>query len=200
MKLFLDGFPALDYAARMVSLDAIKKAWEVAEIQHGRVALALVSRRTRKCPNRACARARHCLAEADILQPPPASSDCPLMSKAEWRACVSGIGRNLDDILAPFSGEQDAATHDPHPGGRNAAVAEPPPTRPARTARIAYWWLLWTVREGAYVSKMRAGKVPKLDAMVLDARRSSGCRCVRDTGQIAPKCAYRCRDNWRRRP
>jgi hypothetical protein len=67
----------------------------------GRLALALVSARAERCANKACGRARRCLARfgpgANYHTP---MGSCPNMSAAEWRAVSWGMEAGLM-ILRP---------------------------------------------------------------------------------------------------
>ena len=70
----------------------------------GRFALALVSERAAKCPNRACHRRKRCLARfrpGDNYHRPAGS--CPIMTAAEWRSVSLGMRGSLL-LLQPWLG------------------------------------------------------------------------------------------------
>ena len=64
------------------------------DIMKGRLALALVSARAKKCPRKDCARKGRCLGRLATSFHAPIG-DCPNMSAAEWRAVSLGVQRNL---------------------------------------------------------------------------------------------------------
>ena len=74
-----------------------------ADIWRARLTLALVSARTRDCPNRRCTRARHCLAAMgpnfNVNKP---MGECPNMSAAEWGTVSLGMVRVANRLRHHF--------------------------------------------------------------------------------------------------
>lgn len=159
----------------------------------GRLALALVSARAERCPDKRCARLRRCGARfgqvgSNVHTPIGA---CPNMSAAEWRAVSVGIQMN-DMRLAPWFAarrasadaadeivsweEQKRRWNTPEAA---AARAESEKRRLASPG-VEYWVLLWRdFHEDtlAYPRDRRAA-----DRLVIKYMRRCGCRCAAAMG------------------
>jgi hypothetical protein len=120
------------------------------DIARARLALALVSARAHQCPNKRCARVRHCLGamrRGDSIH--AAMGDCRNMSAAEWEVVRLGVMRNAERQRAFFR-RQDAviaAALDAFPKAERARISADlrAPRGPERAEKggVSYWSMLW---------------------------------------------------------
>jgi hypothetical protein len=124
---------------------------EEKEIWRARLAMALVSRRARSCPDKKCGRRRQCLGG---MQPGNGKTvyhcNCPIMNETEWDAVLTGVLRVADMLRRHSRAEREAeweaeaALPKKEREARRRTTAEASPEDDVTTFRPSYSAWLWS--------------------------------------------------------
>jgi hypothetical protein len=167
-----------------------------ADIMRGRLALALVSARAKHCPDRRCARQRHCLAELKRGSNfHTRLGNCPIMTEAEWSAVSLGMQRVCKEVhayLRSLDEPEDKSWRRLSPEERyrrsnspTAVTARAAAEEEAGGWRWSYRSCLWT--EVGEKGQSEPANIPAYERALINYAVAHGCRCAKE-GQVVEGC------------
>ena len=166
------------------------------DIMRGRLALALVSARAQKCPNRRCARKRHCLAafrhDSNFHT---RLGNCPIMSEIEWRAVSLGMQRVGTKIQRrprahagpPDPSSQKLSAEEQHRRFWSAEAVKERADAEERTKRFRwpYASFLWTETEGERLAEPK--NIAAAERALVAFMLGQGWSCAK-AGRVTEEC------------